>query len=93
MPLARRHQNRNGALTVRHFAKLTNNEQRLAEFDRLAILDQYLTDGATGIRIDFIEQFHGLDDAQCVTFLDDRAYLDEGGRARRGGAVERAYHR
>ena len=88
MPLARECQYRGSVLTVSHFAKLTNNEQGLAELDRLPVFDQNLTYGAAGISVDFIEQFHGFDDAQGVAFLDHRAYLHEGRGARRGGAVE-----
>lgn len=92
MPLAREYQSRSSVPMASHFAKLTNNEQGLAEFDRLPVFDQNLTYGATGISVDFIEQFHGFDDAQGVAFLDHRAYLDEGRCARRGGAVESANH-
>ena len=70
MPLAREYQSRSSVPMASHFAKLTNNEQGLAEFDRLPVFDQNLTYGATGISVDFIEQFHGFDDAQSVAFLD-----------------------
>ncbi len=33
----------------------TNNEQRLAEFDRLAIFDEDLLDRATGIGVDLVK--------------------------------------
>ena len=77
MPSAREFQYRGSVLTVSHFAKLTNNEQGLAEFDRLPVFDQNLTYRAAGVSVDFIQQFHGFDDAQGVAFLDYRAYLHE----------------
>lgn len=62
---------------------LTDYEQRLAEFHRLAILDKDLLDHAGSVSIDLIQEFHGLYDAQGLTFLDSRSDLDE--RRRSGG--------
>jgi len=61
---------------------LADQEQRLAVFDRLAVFHQNLLDHAGFVGVDFIEQFHGFDDAQGVAFLDFRADFDKCCRAR-----------
>lgn len=42
---------------------LTDHEQWLAVFDRLAIVDEDGLDGAAGLGFDFVEQFHRLNNA------------------------------
>lgn len=69
-----------------------NHEQRFAILDRLTILNEYRLDDAALVRLDLIEQFHCLDDAERVAFLDCLTYLYKDVAARRGTAVERAHH-
>ena len=44
-------------------SRLFDHEQRLAKFHRVAVIDQNLLHGASGFGFDFVEDFHGLDDA------------------------------
>src|SRR5574343_1219792 len=60
-----------------------DHEQRFAEFDRLAVIDEDSLDDARGVGFDFVEQLHGLDDAQRVALLDGLTDLHEGIGARR----------
>src|SRR5664279_2694074 len=41
-----------------------NDEQRLAEFHRIAVLHQHRLECARELRLDLIHHLHGLDDAQ-----------------------------
>ena len=50
-------------------------EQRLAILYRLAVGDQALDQLAGHVRLDFIHQLHGLDDAQSLSYLDRIANL------------------
>src|SRR5512147_2555510 len=68
------------------------DEERLAVLHRLAILHEDGLDPAVLVGLDLVEQLHGLDDAQRVARLDRLPHFDEGFRAGRGGAVERADH-
>ena len=72
---------------------LFDDEQRLAIFNRLAVVDENLRDGAADFRLDFIQQFHRLDDAERVAWLDCRPLLDERGCAGTGRSIEGAHHR
>ena len=56
---------------------LAYHKQRLAEFDRLAVLDQNFLDDAGRVCIDFIQQFHCFDNAQLIAFFNYRANFDE----------------
>src|SRR5574343_1149356 len=70
-----------------------DHEQRFAEFDRLAVIDEDGLDDARGIGFDFVEQLHGLDDAQRVALLDGLTDLHEGIGTRRRRTVEGTDHR
>src|ERR1035441_230811 len=73
-----------------------DDEQRLTELDRLAVLDHDGLDLARLLRLDLVHHLHGLDDAQYLSDLDRIAQLDEllGTRCRRGviGAHHRGSH-
>src|SRR5512143_1220102 len=69
-----------------------DDEQRLAEFDRAAILDEYADDPACELRLDLVHHLHGFDDAERVAGLHFAADLDEGLRTGRRAAIERADH-
>src|SRR3954468_968190 len=70
-----------------------DDEERLAELDRLAVLAQDLPDRAGCVRLDLVHDLHRLDDADRLADPDGAADLDEGVGARAGRAVERADHR
>ena len=70
-----------------------DHEQRLAELDGLAVLDEDRLDRAGGVGLDLVHQLHRLDDAQRVALLDRVADLDERLGAGRRRAIERADHR
>ena len=53
-----------------HFRALPNHEQRLIEFDRLAVFNQDRDHGSGGFCFDLVEHFHGLDDAHGLTLRD-----------------------
>src|SRR5476651_123429 len=72
---------------------IADQEQRLTVLDGLAVLDQDFLHDARLVRLDFIEQLHGFDDAKRLAFLDGVSYLHERVGARRRRAVERADHR
>src|SRR5688572_2344879 len=74
-------------------SRLFDYEERLTEFDRVAIGGHDRGDLASLVTLDLVHHLHRFDDAQHLAFLDLAADLDEGLRARRGGAVEGAYHR
>src|SRR5947207_1269927 len=65
-----------------------DDEKRLTEFDRLAVLDQDLRDAAGLVGLDLVHDLHGFDDADGLAFLDLRADLDERLGARAGGSIE-----
>src|SRR5215218_9374983 len=60
-----------------------DHEQRLAVFDRLAVLGEDRLDRAGRVGFDLVHQLHRLDDAERITLLDRIADLDERLRARR----------
>src|SRR5262249_41643713 len=74
---------------------LRDDEQRLTEFDRLAVLGDDRLDRAADVRLDLVHQLHRLDDAENVALLNRIADLDErfpaGGGSGRG--IERSHHR
>src|SRR5260370_39403234 len=78
-------------------ALLLNNHQRLAEFDRLAVLDQNLRHRAGARRWNLGHRLHGLDDQQRLSDRNLGADLDErlrtGLRSPVGGADHRGGHR
>src|SRR5437899_652420 len=50
-----------------------DDEQRLAELHRLAVLAQDLADRAGGVGLDLVHDLHGLDDADRIAHLDGAA--------------------
>src|SRR3954449_6455426 len=50
--------------------RLLYEEQRLSELDRLPVLDQDLGDRPLHLRLDVVEDFHGLDDADIGVLID-----------------------
>src|SRR5574343_461123 len=84
-------------LAMRIFSNMAaisaDHEEGLAVFDRFAVIDENGLDHAFGVSLDFVEQLHGLDDAEGVALLHRCADLHEGIGARRGGTVEGADHR
>src|SRR6267142_3446807 len=60
---------------------LFDDEQRLAELDRIAVLGHDRGDAAGLVGFDLVHHLHRLDDAQHLAFLDFIANLDEGLRA------------
>src|SRR3990167_3988432 len=71
---------------------LLDDEQRLAELDRLTVLAEDLDDLAGLVRLDLVHDLHGLDDADRLAFPDFAADLDKGLAAWAGRAVEGADH-
>lgn len=63
---------------------LTDDEQGFAEFHRLAVFNQNGLDDAGAVGLDFVEQLHRFNNAQCLADLDGSADLDKrlGARAR-----------
>src|SRR5690349_12082730 len=59
-------------------APLLDDHQRLAEFDRLTVLDQDFCHRTAARRGDLVHGLHGLDDQQCVAGRDPAADIDEG---------------
>src|ERR1043165_2108902 len=49
---------------------LFDDEQRLAEFDRVAVLHQDCGDASGFVRFDLVHHLHGFDDAQRVADVD-----------------------
>src|SRR6185436_3609055 len=63
-------------------------EERLAELDRLAVLDVDLLDHALDVGLDLVHQLHRLEDAERLAGRDGVALLDERRCSRLRGAVE-----
>src|SRR5258706_7387657 len=61
-------------LAIRIFSntRLADDEEGLAVFDRLAVLDQDRLDGARGVGLDLVHQLHRLEDADRFACLDRR---------------------
>src|SRR6185503_13831696 len=70
-----------------------DDEERLAELDRAAVLDEDADDAAGELRLDLIHHLHRLDHAERVAGFDFGADLDERLGARSGAAIERSDHR
>src|SRR5882762_4396898 len=75
------------------WSPLFDDEQRLAELDRLPVLGEYRGDASRLVRFDLVHHLHGLDDAKNLADLDFGADFDERLCAGRGGRVVRADHR
>src|SRR6187200_3276249 len=71
-PFAIRHSH----LTTRH-SPLFNNHQRLAELDRLAVLDENLRYRARARRRNLVHRLHGFDDQERLSDRDLGADLDK----------------
>src|ERR1700739_934525 len=92
----------NMALGVRQAGKLKgcgvvlqvsfDDHQRLAEFDRLTVLDQDLHDRAAAWRRNLVHRLHRFDDEERVAARDAAANLDIGARARGGADIGGAHH-
>src|ERR1700692_1029480 len=80
---------------IRHspFALLLNNHQRLAEFDRLAVLDEDLRHGAGARRWNLVHRLHRLDDQKRLADRHLSADFDERLGAGLGGPIGGADHR
>ena len=57
-------------LACTEMANSFNDKQRLTIFNGLAIFNQDLFHGSSNLGLDFVQQFHRLDDAQRVTWFD-----------------------
>src|SRR5205823_11587874 len=69
-----------------------DDHERLAEFDRLAVLDQNLRHGAGARGWNVIHGFHGFDDEQGLAGAHAAADFNEGARARLRAHIGRANH-
>src|SRR6185503_17175422 len=79
-------------LAIRIFSNIScdalgDDHQRLAELDRLTVLDQDLRDRPSMRRRDRIHHLHGLDDKDGLALGDAVADLHEGGGIRFGRQV------
>src|SRR5271154_5846884 len=63
------------AMTTFSSIWLFDDEQRLAEFDRLAVLGEDCRDAPRLVGLDLIHHLHGLDDAKDLANLDFGADL------------------
>ena len=70
-----------------------DSKEPVAEFYRLAVLDEDLDDGARNFGLDFVHELHGLDDAKHLARRDRVALLDERLSLGGGRAVESADER
>src|SRR5262245_42123034 len=73
-------------------ARLLDDEERLAEFDRICVLDQDFSDAPSAVGGDLVHGLHGFDDAQSLAGLDGITYFYKGLAIGRGGIVEGADH-
>src|SRR5882762_7237476 len=81
------------AMTTFSIIGLFDDEQRLAEFHRLAVLRQHGRDPAFLVGLYLVHHLHRFDDAQNLADLDLTADFDEGLGARRSGCIVGAHHR
>src|SRR5450755_658682 len=79
-------------LNIRGVGSL-DDEQRLPELDRLAVLAQDLRHGAGLVRLDLVHDLHRLDDADRLGFLDRGPDLGKGLGSRTRRSIERPDHR
>src|SRR5688500_11286563 len=63
---------------------LSDLEQALAEFHARAVLHEDFDDRARKLRLDFVHELHGLDDAKRLSLLEYGADLGEGLAVRTG---------
>src|SRR5256885_12983214 len=68
-------------------------EEKLAELDRLGVLDVDRADDALDVGLHLVHELHRLEDAERLARRDRVALLDERRRPRLRGAVEGADHR
>src|SRR2546423_5475145 len=68
-------------------------EEKLAELDRLGVLDVDRADDALDVGLHLVHELHRLEDAERLARRDRVALLDERRRPRLRGAVEGAHHR
>src|SRR5262249_18046322 len=82
-------------LAIRIFSNMASfdDQQRLAEFDRLAVLDQDLDDGAGARRRNLVHRLHRLDDEQRIASVHAAAHIDIRARARLRATIGGADHR
>src|ERR1700691_5218422 len=81
-------------LAIRILSNISlDDHQRLAVFDRLAILDQDLNDFPRARSGDLVHGFHRFDDHQCFAGFHLAADVDKRVRARRGTEISRTDHR
>src|SRR5215510_16124837 len=69
-----------------------DDHQRLAEFDRLTVLEQNLNHGTASRSWNLVHGFHRLHDQQRIAGLDLAADIDEWLAARFGRCVSRSDH-
>ena len=74
------------------FARLLNDHQRLAEFDRLAVFDQDLYHGAGTGRGDLIHGLHCFYDDERISSLHLAPDVDKGSCSRRRASISGANH-
>src|SRR6516162_5874077 len=79
---------------IRTFSNMgsAKDQQRLAVFDRLTVVDQDLLDRSRLGRGDRVHDLHGLDDQQGLSLLHSLADLDVGRATRLGGEIGGAHH-
>src|ERR1700734_79690 len=81
------------AITTFSIIALFDDEQRLAELDRLTVLGEDRRDAPCLVGFDLVHHLHRFDDAEYLADLDFHAELDEGLGPRSGGGVISADHR
>src|SRR5919201_453110 len=71
-------------LAIRIFSNMASfdDHERLAELDRLAVLDQDLDDDAGARRRNLVHRLHRLDDQDRVAGIHARSDVDKRARAR-----------
>src|SRR4051794_23185160 len=78
------------AIRILSNIRLLDHQERLAIFDRRAVLDKNRRDRARARRDDLVEGLHGFDEENLLARLHLRSDLDEGfgfrGRLAEGGA-------
>src|SRR5713226_6592910 len=86
---------RAGLFAIRYspFALLLNNYQRLAEFDRLAVLDENLRHGAGARGRNLVHGLHRFDDQQGLPERNRGADFDERLDPGFGSPIDGADHR
>src|ERR1700678_214469 len=80
------------AITTFSIIALFDDEQRLAELDRLAVLGEDWRDAPRFVGFDLGHHFHLFDDAANLAAFDSHAELDEGLCPRSRGGVISASH-